>query len=347
MILGLIDENLADLEKLPEPEQVEVTGLERSVRLLRDEKLRAEFHVRLKQFLATLDGVLPRPEGLPFVHDAKVFTHIQAKARNRYRGDELLIGKEVGEKVRKLIDDHILSRGINPKIPPISLTDADFEDSIERERSPEAKASEMEHALRHHIKKHFDEDPTRFEKLSKRLEGILTDLEDNWNELVSALKGLVEDARRGRQAGDTGLDPTQAAFFDVLAEESGSLTAERKEALCGVTVEIVEHLQQELAIVDFWKKVEERRSLTNWIVGVLDSSDLFDFDKLPAVADRIMELAKANHATLMKAVQANVAKLVFAEPARRCPRCGSEAEPALVKSRNGPEETRCAECRDR
>lgn len=126
------------------------------MQLLKDEKLRAEFHVKLKQFLVTLDLVLPRPDALPFVNDAKILTHIQAKARNRYRSSERLIGKEVGEKVRKLIDEHILSLGIDPRIPPIEITSAQFEEHVEKERSPRAKASEMEHALRYHIRKHLD-----------------------------------------------------------------------------------------------------------------------------------------------------------------------------------------------
>jgi hypothetical protein len=38
-----------------------------------------------------------------------------------------VLGKDVGAKVRKLIDDHVISLGIDPKIPPIQLTDAAFE----------------------------------------------------------------------------------------------------------------------------------------------------------------------------------------------------------------------------
>ncbi len=38
---------------------------EACVGLLASEKLRAEFTVKLKAFLASLDTVLPRPEGLP------------------------------------------------------------------------------------------------------------------------------------------------------------------------------------------------------------------------------------------------------------------------------------------
>ena len=115
--------------------------------------------MKLKQFLFTLDVVLPRPEALPCLPDAKRLTYIQARARNRYDKDALrLVGKEVGEKVRLLIDNHIEAHGIDPKIPPISLTDANFAAHVDAERSPRAKASEMEHALRYHIRKHFTED---------------------------------------------------------------------------------------------------------------------------------------------------------------------------------------------
>ena len=50
-----------------------------------DARLRAVFAVKLKQFLATLDLVLPRPEALPYVKDAKRLGFIYQEARRRYR----------------------------------------------------------------------------------------------------------------------------------------------------------------------------------------------------------------------------------------------------------------------
>ena len=63
--------------------------------------------------------------------------------------------------------------GIDPKIPPVEITADDFDEQVDKQVSPRAKASEMEHALRYHIRKHLDEDPTHFERLSERLSGIL------------------------------------------------------------------------------------------------------------------------------------------------------------------------------
>jgi hypothetical protein len=51
--------------------------------------------------------------------DAKRLAYIYARARNRYK-DTAVLGKDVGAKVRKLIDDHVISMGIDPKIPPMS-----------------------------------------------------------------------------------------------------------------------------------------------------------------------------------------------------------------------------------
>lgn len=283
----------------------DISSTEACVELLRDERLRAEFQVKLKQFLATLDLVLPRPEALSYVGDAKMLSFIQARARNRYRSGERLIGKEVGEKVRKLIDDHIISLGIDPKIPPISLTDNDFDEHVEQEGSARAKASEMEHALRYHISKHLDEDPVRYQQLSERLKGILEDLEGQWEVLVTELKALVDEAKEARQPDDTGLDPeTQAPFFDLLRQEverDGPAGEEKLARLRDVTVELVDHIQQEILLVGFWRNPHAQDVLHKWTVQFLDDQgDVVPFDRLGAVADRLVELAKANHHKLVR-----------------------------------------------
>lgn len=274
------------------------------VDLLRDERLRAEFLVKLKQLLLTLDLVLPRPEALTYVSDAKRLTGIQVRARNRYRGGERPIGKDVGEKVRKLIDEHLVSRGIDATIPPISILDAEFADHVEAERTPRAKASEMEHALRYHIRKHIDEDPEHYKKLSERLGEILEQFKDNWDALVDALREFVAEVEAGRQSDDTGLDPlTQAPFLGILKQSfagDGEVSADDMKRLCSITVELVDHVQQEARLVGFLKNAHAQEVLHKWVVRFLDDHDLLEWDKLPEVADRVVELARVNHERLTR-----------------------------------------------
>lgn len=287
------------------------------VELLGDVKVRAEFIVKLKLFLESLDIVLPRPEALPFVRDAKILGFINKAAANLYRDEQLnLLG--AGQKVRALIDEYIVARGVDPKIGPISILDEDFERVVDSHASPRTKASEMEHAARYHISKHMQEDPVYYKKLSERLEEILKSFEDDWERLVEELREFTAEVRAGRPGDETGLDPkTQAPFFGILIEEvAGVGEAVRRDGggreegevwidqdvvdrLVSVTIELVDHIRQEIRRVDFWRNPSLQDELRSWIVRFLDDHDVVPFEKQARVADRIMELAKARHGYLV------------------------------------------------
>jgi len=275
---------------------------------LGDERLRAEFDVKLKAFLASLDTVLPRPEGLPFTRDAKRLAYLYARARNRYK-DMPVLGKDVGAKVRKLIDDHVISLGIDPKIPPIQLTDADFEKKVLRQPNDRAKASEMEHAIRSHIRKHLDEDPVLFRKLSERLNDILKSLGEQWDALIEQLQKIIDELRSGQSGDDAAtadLPEHYAPFLRSVLEVAG---AEPQPAellrLKDVTVELVDLLVDELqSNRDIWspRKKAAQEDLNGQLFEHLMRlrPPLVDVAAAEELADRLMEQARASHDKLMQ-----------------------------------------------
>ncbi len=279
----------------------DIRDIDACVHLLRSEKIRAEFVVKLKQFLESLNIVMPRPEALPYTRDARILGFINKAAANLYRDPQLNIAG-VGHKVQKLIDDHIRTQGIDPKVPPISILDAGFERAVDAHTSARARASEMEHALRHHISQHFREDPVYYKKLSQRLEEILQQFEDNWTALVEALRPIVREVREGLPADEAGLDPnTQAPFLRVLVEERGGrdhLADEELERLARLTVEMVDHIRQEIRMVDFWRNTHAQNVLRGWLVTFLDDQSILPFGRLEAIADQLVEIAKARHTRL-------------------------------------------------
>ena len=296
--------------------------IEACVVALADERQRAAFEVALRQFLTTLDIVMPRPESLPFNRDAKFFGMVQVRARRRYREGDTFDVSLYGEKVRSLIDDHVLALGADQKIPPVSITAPDFRSKVGGLRSDRAKASEMEHAIRYHIRKHFDEDPAHYAKLSEKLDKILEALKEQWNQLALALSDLVDEALKGRQVEPTGLDPqTEAPFYGLLGQEleaeataSSQLNMEdapfavlspaQAVVLRDATITLVEHLRREIGVVGFWQNTYAQEVLRRWVVQHLDGQqvdghDLFKLDRLSEVADRVVELAKANRSKLV------------------------------------------------
>ena len=201
-------------------------SLEACVQLLDDQRLRAEFDVALRTLLTTFDTVLPRPEALPFVEDVTLFGEIQIRTRRRYRdtpnGD--FDPHKYKEKVRQLIDRHITVLDLSRKIAPVRITDPEFSTYISEIGSDRAKASEMEHALRHHIREHIEEDPIYYEKISERIDEILERLEERWDQIALEFEELVDEINAGRTDDEhTGLDPeTELPFHNVMAEKVAS-----------------------------------------------------------------------------------------------------------------------------
>jgi type I restriction enzyme R subunit len=271
------------------------------VDLLADTKIRAEFLVRLKLLLTTFELFRTRPEGRPYLRDVKLLGFIAKMASNLYRDEQLNLAG-VGQKVRELIDEYIVAKGIDPKVPPTAITSAEFLKAVDRQPSKRAKASEMEHAARYHITIHFNEDPPYYRKLSERLEEILSKFKDNWDELIAALREFTTEVRAGRPADESGLDPrTQAPFLSLLVEEieagEGKVSKETLRKLAEMTVELVDHVRQEIRVVDFWRNVQAQNVLRQWIIQYLDQ-DVLPFERLPEVAGRLVELARALHTRL-------------------------------------------------
>ncbi|MDY6841931.1 MAG: restriction endonuclease subunit R, partial [Pseudomonadota bacterium] len=284
-----------------------LTNTEEAVTALGNERLRAEFIVKLKEFSRTLDDVLPRPEALEFVNDAKQLAHIHALARNRYK-DSPELGKDVGSKVRKLIDDYMISLGINPRIPPVQLTDADFDQHVNRQASDRAKASEMEHAVRSHVRKHLDEDPVKYTKLSERLKEILEQMDGLWQEQVDALSALIRQLQEDEVTdGETpsALPSNHLPFLRAMAEmkQDGdtALTLDEQENLEQATVSTVQIITEELRIPDFWKPshLPDQERLRGRLFEELFELDLFPVNQLDALLDKLIDLAKANHSKLV------------------------------------------------
>lgn len=296
--------------------------VEACVVILEDERLRAAFEVALKQFLTTLDIVMPRPESLPFNRDAKFFGMVQVRARRRYREGDTFDVSLYGDKVRALIDDHVLALGVDQRIPPVSITAPDFRSKVGGLRTDRAKASEMEHAVRYHVRKHFDEDPAHYAKLSEKLDKILEALKERWNQLALALSDLVDEALKGRQVDATGLDPqTEAPFYGLLGQELEAEATSRSElavadappaelspsqagVLRSATLTLVAHVRSEIGVVGFWQNTYAQGVLRKWVVQHLDGQqvdghDLFSLDRLPELADKVVELARANHGRLV------------------------------------------------
>lgn len=282
-----------------------IRDVEACVELLADIKIRAEFITKLRLFLESLGIVMPRPEAMPYLKDAKILGFIAKVAANLYYDDQLnLYGAK--HKVKQLIDEYIAANGIDPKIPPIEILDVEFAEKVIAGKSSRTRAVKMLHAARHHISIHLNEDPTLFNKLSEKLEQILQELKDNWTELERELRRFIEEElKQGREQEVEGLDPKiQAPFFGLIkesiqAETGEELTGENFRTAVSVTIDIVAHIRQEIRRIGFWRDPPSRHRLENWVFTKLRRTRLISSGKVQELAIRMVDLAKSRHRFLV------------------------------------------------
>lgn len=274
------------------------------VDLLADLQIRADFINKLRAFYDQLNIMEHRPEVPADVfRDAKLLGFINKVTANLYRDPALnLVG--VAEKVKALINAHISARGVDPKIPPTTITDAEFEKVLQAQTSSRARAAQMQHAARFHIVGFINQNPSYARKMSEKLEEILQRFKDDYDALERALRAFVEDLRKGDTNEFPDLDPkVQVPFVRVLLEECGrgrTLTDAQTKEVLGLALDIVERVQQEVRKIGFWRNPPMREQLTKAIVRDLDKSGLCPPKKEREVAQRLVELAKENHEHLTK-----------------------------------------------
>ena len=273
-------------------------AIEACVQILADERLRADFDVALRTFFITFDTVLPRPEALPFVDDINLFGEIQVRTRRRYRDtpDGDFDPHKYKEKVRRLIDEHITVLDLSQKIKPHRITDPDFHKHINEMVSDRAKASEMEHAVRHHIRSRIDEDPAYYRKLSERVDEILHRLEDRWDQIALEFEEMIDEINTGRTDEDnTGLDPTtELPFHNQMADKLATSQTDASERLISLTTQLVANTRRIIGAVGFWDNATKQDELRKTIKRELDHSELFAYESLDELATELVALAKAN-----------------------------------------------------
>lgn len=276
-----------------------------AVKALGDERYRADFEVYLKKFLMSLDIILPHASGQSYRVPAKRFGYILQVAKERYKDNSLQLG-DAGEKVKALINEHLISLGINPKVPPVELLAEDFLQRLQQHAggNEEAKASEMEHAIRRHCTVHHDEDPAFYKKLSEKVDALIERHHDQWDLLVDKLEDLRAEAMAGRKETIEGLTREASTFYEHLAEVGYGATgvpAADVPAFKVLMETLVELLQETIGSIDFWHSADKQKRLRGEIKAAIGRTGLpAVVAQRERVAVEVMKLAKNRHDELLR-----------------------------------------------
>ena len=274
------------------------SDLDGCIAVLEPEDIRAQFNQAFRRFAQSLDMVLPDPVGLPYVKDMRWLGKVRQAAAARFRDGKLDVS-DCGAKVRQLIEQAITAEGIQILVQRVGLFTKDFDEKIKALKTDDAKASEMEHAIRDEIHVKLDEDPAFYTSLRERLERII---EDGKAKRIDAAKQLellqvlIADATdKGKAAERLGLSETGHAIYGLLRQpdivnvaEPGS-DDDAEKALAEI---LEDTLNPHLAIVDWVGKDDVQREMRRLVKRQLRAAGVAT-GEVEAMAAAILELMKA------------------------------------------------------
>ena len=268
------------------------------VQVLEPEDVRAAFDLAFRRFSQSMDMLLPDRRALAYHADLRWLGKIRGAARARYRDDRLDLSG-CGEKVRKLIADAVAADGVQILVKEVQLFSPEFEEKVEALKTDEAKASEMEHAIRHEISIRLEENPAFYQSLRERLEAII---EERRQERLDAARQLsllnsLREELKGEQtrAQDIGLDARGFAIYGLLEEQRPMPVREDAAAYNMANRDLASLIDEEVApfteLVDWWQKDDLQRQMRSRIKRQLRASGV-ETDAVESLAADIVDLAK-------------------------------------------------------
>jgi type I restriction enzyme R subunit len=296
----------AFLEQKIKNEVEEYKVLEACLELMSDVKLRANFTTYLKAFQESMDVILPNPIATPFKIPSKRLGYLLIKIKERYKDDTLDISG-AGNKIKRLVNEHLISLGINPKIPPTELFSSNFIQELEKQKTTKAKASEMEHATRKHIKVNLADDPVFYKTMSEKLDSLIQQHWEDWDSILEGLIGLRTELEAGRKEDSIeGISAEEAPFYDLIIDIAYGMNADDDvlEQLKPVVNKIIPLIKKEIKISRFWKKKDEIAKLRGKIEDIIlvtagELSLDHVIDKTDKIVTEILALAKKRHYNLL------------------------------------------------
>lgn len=278
---------------------LDLQDIDACIEAMEDELKRQQFEADFRTFSKQVEIVLPDPAATPFLGDLKALGKVVIGCRNRYRDEQLnLVG--CGEKVRALIEEHVRATGVDPRVPPTKLFDVEFEQVLAAQTNDRAKASEVEHAIKAHLKVKLDDDPEYYQSLALRLEEIIQKCQQKWEELVQQLL-LFRDGmekEKNQQNEDLGLSEIEGPFYRSLmaeitkASSDDTLDEETHQKVLDLTKELVTEFQEATQIVGFFDKWDEVTRIKKQIKRSIIDQPFGDKALVDAVTERFMDLGK-------------------------------------------------------
>ncbi|CAM3831185.1 type I restriction endonuclease subunit R [Paenibacillus lactis] len=268
--------------------------VESCIQLLEPEDVRQQFDLAFKRFASSMDMIMPNPKAQPYIADLQFLGKVRQLAKSRYR-DEAMDISDCGEKVKQLIAEHMRASAVEILHDPIDILSSKFEKKVDELNGGEAKASEMEHAIRHEIRVKIQENPVYYTSLKEKLEKLIEARKQHQMdivELIEQLRGMINNMRDNATKSQIhGLTREQYPFYQMLEKQLP--VEDDEEALKELTFIITEIIVEQ-AVVEWTSKEDVKREMRQKVKRQLRVTKC-PKDQIEELTQKLMALAEVHY----------------------------------------------------
>lgn len=266
--------------------------LDELIELLTPVDKREEFEYDFKQFAKYMDMVLPDPDAAKYRNDLSFLARTRAAVRTAFR-DENLDLRDLGAKIKQLIEESIQSKQTVQLIPPTKIDSDNFVKLIDSYKSNKVKASIMEAQAKKVIQEKESTNPEYYHSLSMKLKELIEELKQKKYKDAETFKLLREffnelfEGEDEKTKAEGFENKKQYAIFLVLIKhfepEKAKEVAKKIFVVLEPLMKIIEWKRNEhdqkkmrVAIKDILSEeidYEDADNLSSYIVGIMKGPD--------------------------------------------------------------------------
>ncbi|WP_018923565.1 type I restriction endonuclease subunit R [Salsuginibacillus kocurii] len=272
-------------------------NLEACLKVLEPEDVRNKFDTAFKKFSESMDMIMPSPKAKAYVDDLKWLGKIRKLAKSRYYVDDGTMDiSDCGGKVRELIEEYVYASTPEVLFEPVNILTNKFDEKLDELKTPEAKAAEMEHAIKNEIRIKLDENPVKYTSLRERLEELIEQRKARQltiEELLEEYQAVREEMINMEQESQSyGLkDSKQLPFYQLIEQQMPSDF--EHDSLKDLT-EIITDIIQDHAVIDWTEKEDAKREMRKKLKQQLRASSIPN-KQVESVARLLMELGEVHY----------------------------------------------------
>lgn len=281
---------------------VDKKNLDALMNHLEPQNKRAEFEIAFRKYATVVEALMPNFVSKQDLDDLKWASYVRAAAKARFDPTNPLDIGDCGEKVRKLISDHLKMNHIYSWIQPITLFEDDLKEKLQSLGNGKAQASAMEHIMKRTISIRWgDSNPIRCQTLLERLQTIIEETKDNWEERKRRFEEFIQrEINEGEESdiANLGYHTTgELAVYETIKKAydedvEGIVDVDDMKSITDDVIGII----RENMVVGFKenqaKQIDMTSNLTNYML--MNHLNTFEMDRIDRLVSYFIQLAKNN-----------------------------------------------------